>query len=193
VKLRRATPKLRRSAMLAVALPIAIGVSGCHQESHPTFGDGEGVYVDAGKITYQVQLSRELNPFDTEDKHYLAGLPATETQPAPDEEWFAVWLWAKNQSPSAAMTSDSFALVDTQGTRYTPVPLNPNLNPFAWTAQTLESDTTEPTRGSPAFYGPIQGGELLFKIKTTAYNNRPLELEIYASGQPQPSTISLDL
>jgi hypothetical protein len=185
--------KLRRFAILAAALPMAIGLSGCHKEAHPTVADNEGFYVDAGPITYQVQLSRQLNPSDVEDKQYLVGLPAGQPQPKPDEEWFAIWLWAKNQSGQTAATSDSFDIVDTQGTKYTPIPLNTQLNPFAWSAQTLDPLATEPTPGSAAFYGPTQGGEVLFKINTSAYANRPLTLEIHAPGQAQPSTVSLDL
>ena len=44
-----------------------------------------------------------------------------------------------------------------------------------------------------AYYGPTQGGELLFRINDSAYSNRPLTLEIHAAGQAQPSMISLDL
>ena len=34
------------------------------------------MYVDAGPITYQLQISRQLNQYATEDSQYLAGLPA---------------------------------------------------------------------------------------------------------------------
>jgi hypothetical protein len=185
--------RARRRSLLVCLLPLALGLSACgHKESHPTVADNEGFYVDAGPITYQVQLSRELNAYDVEDKEYLAGLPSTVPQPSRDEEWFAIFLWAKNQTHSAQTTTDSFDIVDTQGNKYYPVALNAAVNPFAWTSQTLEPDGTEPGPNSPASFGPTQGGELLFKINDDAYANRPMTLEINAPGQP-PSTVSLDL
>jgi hypothetical protein len=178
--------------MLLCSLPLVLGLAACgHKLSHPTTADSEGVYVDAGPITYQVQVSRQLNQYSVEDREYLAGV----STPAPKfgEEWFAVFLWAKNQTQSNQTTSNSFDIVDTQGHKYFPVPVNSQVNPFAWTAMTLRPLATEPIPDSPASYGPTQGGELLFKISDAAYSNRPLTLEIHAAGQPQPSTVSLDL
>jgi hypothetical protein len=188
----------RRALVLAAAASIALGVGACgNKQAHPTVADANnnGFYVDAGPITYQLQVSRELNPSDVEDRGYLAGLPAATLQPAANEEWFAVFLWAKNQtsSPQTTTATDSFDIVDTQGNRYLPVTLNPQLNPYVWTSQTLLPQGIEPAPGSTAYFGPTQGGELLFKINTSAYANRPLTLEIHAPGQTLPSTISLDL
>jgi hypothetical protein len=183
----------RRLSIIACTIPLALGVAACgSKQSHPTAADNEGFYVDAGPITYQVQLSRELNPYGTEDKAYLAGVTDA-TVLKPDEEWFAVFLWAKNQTGSTQTTTDSFDIVDTQGDVYHPVQLNPQLDPFAWTSQSLKPLGTEPGPDSVASVGPTQGAELLFKINTSAYANRPLILEIHAPGQAKPSTVSLDL
>lgn len=176
--------------LLAVAFA-ALGLAACGQQSHPTSGDSEGAYVDAGPITYQVQLSRELNPYAVEDKEYLSGQSAT--PPKPDEEWFGVFLWAKNQSHAAAPTADTFDIIDTQGNRYFPIPINAQVNPFAWTQQTLAHGGIEPGPDTAASFSPTQGGELLFKLNSSVYGNRPLTLEIYPPGQSRPSSISLDL
>jgi len=181
---------LRRLALLALALPAALGLGACGQLSHPTAADGEGVYVDAGPITYQVQISRQLNPYSTEDREYLTGESAP--PPKPDEEWFAIFLWAKNQSHSNATTSDRFAIVDTEGTHYYPVPINTHVNPFAWTSQTLGHGGTEPSPDSPGWFSATQGLELLFKLNNSVYSNRPLTLQIYPQNG-KPSTVSLDL
>lgn len=170
---------------------MVLGLSACGQQSHPTYADTEGFYVDAGSITYQVQISRQLNQYSTEDKSYLQGV--TEPGATPDESWFAIFLWAKNQTKQAAMTSDSFDLVDTQGIKYHPVQINSQINELAWTPQTLQPGATEPALDSLASLSPTQGEELLFKIGDSAYSNRPLALEIYAKGQAKPSRISLDL
>ncbi len=181
----------RRLLAVAFAVPAALGLAACGQQSHPTSGDGEGVYVDAGPITYQVQLSTQLNQYSIEDKQWLNGESAT--PPKPDEEWFGVFLWARNQSASPAPTSNTFDIIDTVGHRYYPIPINPQVNPFVWTSQTLQHGATEPAPNTAASFAPPQGQLLLFKLPTTVYSNRPLTLEIYPPGESHPSSISLDL
>jgi hypothetical protein len=194
VRNRLAATTSRRLSIVGCGVALALGLAACgHKVAHPTVADANnnGVYLWAGQVTYQLQISRELNPFNVEDREYLAGARPT---PLPaNEEWYAVFLWAKNQTNSRQRTTDSFDIIDTQGNRYYPIPINPLVNPFAWTAQTLLPSGTEPEIGSMAYYGPTQGGELLFRINDSAYSNRPLTLEIHAAGQAQPSMISLDL
>jgi hypothetical protein len=182
---------LRRLSLLAGAVLVVLGTAACGRIAHPTTADNEGVYVDAGPLSYQVQISRQLNPFNIEDKGYLSGVSAP--APGKNEEWFAVFLWAKNETHSNYVTSTSFDIVDTQGTKYYPVSINSGINPYAWTAQTLKPLGTEPAPDSTAYFGPTQGGELLFKLNNSVYSNRPLTLEIFAPGQARPSSVSLDL
>ncbi len=170
---------------------IAVGLAACGKLSHPTAVDSEGEYVDAGPITYQVQVSRQLNPYAADDRQFLAG--ASSPTPSASQEWFGIWLWAKNQTHKDATTTDSFDIVDTQGNKYYPIPINTRVNPFAWTAQTLAPSATEPIPSTASFYVPSQGGLVLFKLNETVYSNRPLTLQIYAPGQTTPSTVSLDL
>lgn len=184
--------------MLTVCvLAAALALSACgHKQAHPTFASAEGTassgfYVDAGKITYQVQISRELNPYSTEDKSYLAGV--TSPPPSPSEEWFAVFLWAKNQTKAVATTTNSFTITDTQGTTYYPVQINTTMNELAWTPQELRPGATEPAPDSLASTSPTQGEELLFKLSDSAFSNRPLLLNIFAQGQAKPSRVELDL
>jgi hypothetical protein len=191
-------PALRRRAALAAAALLALGLTACgHKESHPTFADNEGVYVDAGPLTYQVQISRELNPLNVEDKEYLAGVTAPATRPS--EMWFAVFVWAKNNTDASHTTAgtDSFDIVDTELHHYYPVAINPSDNPYAWNPQTLKPLNTYPVPDSTAYFGPTQGAELLFKLpisgETAVFANRPLALEIHVPGQEKASRISLDL
>ena len=180
------------AAAAASAAVLSLGLSACgHKQSHPTSADNEGVYVDAGPLTYQVQVSRQLNPFNVEDKGYLVGVSSP--PPAPDEMWFAVFLWARNETGLIHSTTDQFSIVDTQGNKYYPVPINSQINPYAWTSQPLKPRGIEPVPDSTAYFGPTQGGLLLFKLNNTVYSNRPLTLQIYAPGQAEPSTVSLDL
>lgn len=186
------TAPARRLLLLAGVLALALTVGACgNKQSHPTTADTEGQYVDAGPLTYQVQLSRQLNPYDVEDRHYLVGVSSIKLKPS--EEWFAVFLWSKNETKHPATTANRFAIVDTSGNRYYPVAINSSVNPFAWTPQTLLPLGTEPAPNSPASFSPTQGSVLLFKLNSSINSNRPLTLEIYAPGATSPSTISLDL
>jgi hypothetical protein len=186
---------VRRYCILACALALSVGVSACGREAHPTVADANnnGFYVDAGPITYQLEVSRQLNQYSTEDSQYLTGLPAGTAQPKPDELWYGVFLWAKNQSDKPEQTADNFDIIDTQGNKYFPIALNRSVNPYAWKQLTLNPSQTEPGLDTIASEGPTQGGLLLFKLNTSVYSNRPLTLQINVPGQSRPSTISLDL
>lgn len=186
---------LRRAWILVCALALAVGLAACGQAEQPTSLENNGVYVDAGPMTYQLQISRTLDPYGVEDRGYLVGLPAgtTPTGLPPDQMWYGVFLWAKNQTKESHLTSDSFDIADTAGDRYYPLRLDASVNPYAWTSQLLDPGGTQPTPSSTAFYGPTQGGLLLFKLPTTVYSNRPLSLYIYPPGGGTPATISLDL
>ena len=186
----------RRLWTIASVLTLALGVTACgHKQAHPHTADANNIggYVDAGPITYQLQISRILNPYSVEDSQYLKGLPLGTPPLTPDQDWYGVFLWAKNQTARPAATSDNFMITDTQNTRYFPVKLNSDLNAFAWTSQKLFPLQTEPGPDTTAFDGPTQGGLLLFRIGTSAYANRPLTLHILSPGNVSLATISLDL
>lgn len=194
----RLPARVSASFVIRCPLPVlgavlaAVTLSACgHKEADPTSASTEGPYVRAGQVSYQVQVSRQLNPYSVEDHGYLVGVgtPA----PTPSQQWLAVFILAKNETHTNKTTTDSFDVVDTQGNRYFPVALNPSANPYAWTPRTLQPLGTEPAPDTTAAFGPTQGAELLFKLNSSVYSNRPLTLEIFASGQSTPTSISLDL
>jgi hypothetical protein len=187
----RRSPGVRRLAVLACAGVTALGFSACGKLSHPTNVDNEGEYVDAGAVTYQVQGSRQLNPYAPDDKQFMMGVSASPLTVG--QMWFGIWLWAVNQTTRDATTSDTFDIVDTQGNVYHPIPINTQVNPFAWTSQTLAPKGVEPSPPTAASQVSPQGGLVLFKLNDTVYSNRPLTLQIFAPGQAKPSTVSLDL
>jgi hypothetical protein len=195
----------RRTWILALTLMVAVGLAACggSSQKHSAGGEATGLnvanannnggYVDAGPVTYQLQISRVLNPYQTEDANYIKGLPAGLAAPTASQQWYGVFLWAKNQTSKPQTTTDKFVVEDTQGNRYYPVSLNPAVNPFAWTSQTLQPLGTEPGPDTAANWGPTQGGLLLFKINNTAFDNRPLTLFILGSDGKRQASISLDL
>ncbi|MDQ6807171.1 MAG: hypothetical protein M3065_19945 [Actinomycetota bacterium] len=177
---------------------LALGLAGCGNSPklrHDADAENFGVYVNAGPITYQLQISRELNGFSTEDAQYLAGLPKGTTPPSATQEWYGVFMWAWNQNKhyQTTATPSNFDIIDTQGNMYHPEPINPLLNPYQWTSQRLAPKQTEPQPDTTAYFGPTQGQLLLFKINTTAYANRPLTLQIRGGALDEvEATIPLD-
>jgi hypothetical protein len=187
---------VRRLWIAACALTLAVGLAACgNRQAHPTVAEANnnGAYVDAGPVTYQLQISRLLNQYSTEDSAYLTGLPTGTIAPTAAQAWYGVFLWAVNQTSKPQTTTDNFEIVDTQGNKYIPVKLNPALNPYAWTSQTLQPLETQPGPDTTAIDGPTQGQLLLFKISTDAFSNRPLTLYILGSGNQRLASISLDL
>ena len=188
---------LRRSLIALCGVLLAVGLAACgHQSRHQNFADAnnDGDYVSAGYVTYQLQISRELNQYSTEDSAYLKGLPSgVSPNLGPSQLWYGVFLWAKNQSGHRATTSDNFEVVDTQGNVYRPLKLNTAVNPFAWTSQSLANLGTEPGPNTVANAGPTQAGLLLFKVSDAVYSNRPLTLYILGPGNRRLGGISLNL
>ena len=150
------------------------------------------MYIDAGPITYQLQVSRQLNQYAVEDRQYLAGLPEGQGQLTPNQLWYGVFLWAKNQTDQFHPTSDSFLITDTTGVNYHPIKLDAELNGYAWTSQVLAPTAIEPEPNTTASFGPTQGGLVLFKLPTSVYSNRPLTLTINP-GTHESAHIELDL
>ena len=190
--------RARRVTILISSLALALAVSGCGNKlarRHFADSSNNATYVWAGPITYQLQLSRQLNGYATEDSQYLRGLPASTTAPTPDQIWYGVFMWAWNQTKTAHYTApaSAFDVVDTQGNMYHPYPINPEANPFAWTSQLLLPNGTEPAPDTAAWAGLTGGQLLLFKINSSAYTNRPLTLQIRNSSGQIQATIPLDL
>lgn len=183
---------VRRLLILASALGLAVCLAACGQTSQPSSDLNNGVYVDAGPITYQLQVSRELNQYGVEDRQYLAGLPAGTAALTPNQLWYGVFLWAKNQTKRPEQTAKSFVIVDSSHHFYYPIQVNPQLNAYAWTQQELLPAHSVPVPDTTAFYGPTGGGLLLFKLPTSVYANRPLKLEI-VPRTGRSGDISLDL
>lgn len=192
--MKAAAPSVRRVSIVASAAVLALGLAACGKKANPPTEENDGVYLMSGPITYQLQVSRTLNPYATEDSQYLKGLPGSDTSLAPNQLWYGVFLWAKNQTKQSAATANTFDIVDTEGNHYYPVPVNPSVNGYAWTPQTLKPGAVEPGPDTQASLGPTQGGLLLFKLSNTVYDNRPLTLEIRGGPAHRVwSTISLDL
>jgi hypothetical protein len=216
---------LTRTRTLAVFLTVALAasVAGCAGGDKPKVvkeGKTEGISVDAGPLTYQVQISRQLNPVDIEDRYYLKGVSASDRElrvcvpnasgettadnaersngtyncPVTDSEvWFAVFIRVSNEGDDAAQAASDFEVKDTVGKPYRPIKLGAE-NDFAYRPKELGGGGLIPVADSVASDGVIQGSLLLFKVTVGSLANRPLQLIIKSAESPQEeATVDLDV
>jgi hypothetical protein len=192
---RLAKPTFVVAALLAI---LALGACG---DSHTrvstgTYAGESGAaapYLDVGPLVYQVQISRQLNPFDVEDAAYLRGVPAAQRALAPGQEWFGVFMQVYNHTSRALPAATSLTVSDTQGNVYAPIV--PDLsNEFAYRAGLVPPNSRLPVPDSVASFGPTQGALLLYKIGIVSLDNRPLELRIVDPSEPsQRASAELDV
>ncbi len=178
---RRLAPALVVISILAPAAALA----GCGaEEEHLEVIEGEP--IEADHLSYNVVISRFLNPDDEEDSAYLS----EQADPPAGEEYFGVFIQVENEGEEAVVIPEAFSVVDTLDTTYEPVETE---NPYALPlGETLEPGGELPVANSTADDGPTQGSLILFLIEEGSTENRPLELEV-----PLPSgelgTIELDI
>ena len=190
----------RKFSLPALAALALIGLAGCG-DSHTrvttgTYAGESGVnapYLNVGQLTYEVQLSRQLSPFDTEDAAYLQGLSPVQRALTPEQEWFAVFLQVYNHSSIGEPAATAVTITDTQGKVYTPLTPDSS-NQFAYRARTVAANGRLPVPDSSAAGGTTQGALLLYKIQIDSLNNRPLTLRIVdPTDESQTASAELDV
>jgi len=169
-------------ALFAVLGSLLLGACGSSHSrvSTGTYAGESGAnapYLDVGPLVYEVQLSRQLNPYDTEDAAYLQGLPPSVRSLSPGQEWFGVFLQVYNHSARPRLAANSVTVGDTQGTIYVPVIPGP-ANEFAYRGGIVPANGRLPVLDSVAANGATQGALLLYKINLVSLDNRPLKLTI---------------
>jgi hypothetical protein len=175
---------LRKHLSLLLALLAAVALSACG-DSHTRVSTGtyagesgaNAPYLNVGPLVYEVQLSRELGPSDTEDAAYLQGLSPAERALAPGQEWFGVFVQIYNSTSTSLPAATSLTVTDTQGNSYIPV-IPDSTNPFAYRGGLVPANSRLPLPESIANAGSTQGALLLYKIQVISLDNRPLELKI---------------
>jgi hypothetical protein len=184
---------MRRLLVISAALFCALLASGCGNKLETvTLGDTEGVYLDVDHLKYQIQISRYMNANDVEDRSYLKGLPESTAQPTGEETWFGVFLRVQNTSDKPMAPASDFEITDTQENVYRPIPVDTDINPFAYKPDPIAPKSLIPEPDSVASETTIQGSMLLFKIKTESLQNRPLEFR-FKGGQGTTGVIDLDV
>ena len=95
----------RRLSVVLSAVLVSVALSACGK--HEATGlvrtaETEGIYLDVSDLKYQIQVSRQLNPYDTQDRPYLAGIPADQAKLAPDQVWFGIFMRVQNETEAGA-------------------------------------------------------------------------------------------
>lgn len=187
----------RRTSTLLLApavAALAIGAGGCGNKSNSIHGgDTEGVFLNVGPMKYQVQISRQLNPSIPEDSTFLSDVGQGQNKLAPDELWFAVFIRVENPSKQAQPPASDYEITDTEHNVYRPVFIGPG-NPFRYTTRPIPAHGVAPDPDSIAGQiGSINGQELLFRLKRSTFENRPLVLTIRSTSPPDRATDILDV
>jgi hypothetical protein len=176
--------RLRKFPFVVLALLAVLALSACG-DSHTRVSTGtyagesgaNAPYLDVGPLIYEVQLSRELNPSNSEDAAYLQGLSPAERQLGPGQEWFAVFIQVYNNTSQELPAASEVTIADTQGNTYSPI-VPEQTNGYAYRAGMVPARGQLPAPDTTADYGPTQGALLLYKIQIVSLDNRPLELRI---------------
>jgi hypothetical protein len=184
---------MRRPLLLLAVLLAGLTLNACGNADEPaTEGETEATYLELGGLQYQVQISRQLNPYDVEDRYFIDGAAGADVPLGRDNTWFGVFIRVYNDGEQTRMPTSDFEIHDTQGNEYKPVALD-DTNVFRYQPAELGSSQMLPTPGTPAFNGPIRGSLLLFRIKIGSFENRPLEFVITQPGVAGHAQLPLDV
>jgi hypothetical protein len=182
----------RRLSVLLSAVLVSVALSACGK--HEATGlvrtaETEGIYLDVSDLKYQIQVSRQLNPHDTQDRPYLAGLSATDAKLAPDQVWFGVFMRVQNETKGALRPSDDIRITDSQEEVFKPIALGAQNNYAYRSNDAIPGEETMPLLDTPGYDTPSRGALILFKVTLTALSNRPLELRLEGRKVPQQTGI----
>jgi len=194
--------RLPLAIFLALVLCAAFVVAGCGEEEELQVVEGEP--LELGEVSYNVQITRFLNPGDSEDEGYLAG----QQPPKPGEAYLGVFLTIENDGDEEADVPYAFKVRDTQAAEnsshglgiYDPIPSSsvyalqlPGQDESAsggfeegavedLQPTTIPAGDELPVANSTAATGVIGGAMLLFLVDQEVAENRPLELEVPGEG-----------
>lgn len=164
-------PRIVSIAALALVLTLLAGVlSACGEEATSEVVEGEPIEI--GDLSYNISITRFLNPDDNEDAEYLVGQPPA----PPGKEYLGVFLVVENETEEPVTSADGYTVVDTIEAEYEPAESE---SPYA-----LEIGAEVPAEGqiplpdTTAATGPNKASLLIFEVDDGVGDNRPLKLEI---------------
>ncbi|MFL5908636.1 MAG: hypothetical protein ACJ75Z_13700 [Solirubrobacterales bacterium] len=181
-------PGYKGGLALLFALALAlVGVAGCGDNS-PGKDAEEGVPIQLGELTFNVQETRFLNPAQPDDKEYLMG---QKLPPPAGKSYLGVFLTVHNEGDSADTLpmASQMSIVDTTGVAYQAIPSS---TPFAAPLGTqIAGGGDIPAPGTAAANGPTQGALMIFLVDLAVNENRPLKLEVEHQGETGEITLDI--
>ena len=197
---RRLRSRSRRRLAIAGGVVTAVALSACGRanmrETTGSYSGQNGApapYLNVGKLVYQVQISRSLNPWELEDASFLQGVPDAGKNLEAGEEWFGVFLQVYNETKSAHPDASNVTITDTEGQVYHPI-VPSTTNQFAYRPGEIPQKGQVPALDSPASYDSAGGALLIYKIKLEALEDRPLKINIANPANPsEKASAELDV
>jgi hypothetical protein len=177
---------MRRPLAIVLCLlvaPAALAVAACGEEEEIEVVEGEPLHL--GELSYNVQLTRFLNPDDAEDAEYLLG----QDPPPPGQAYLGVFMVVENESEESLSSSSDYTVVDTTEQSFSPLDSE---SPYALNVgEQVPGEGELPLADTTAATGPNQGAMLIFLVPDEVSENRPLELQI--AGEDATGTVELDI
>lgn len=177
-----------RHLVLPMLAAASVALTACGNDGTQKSAETEGTYVTIGSVQYQVEVSRQLNPRNVEDKEFLKGLTGDEQALSADQLWFGIFLRAKNLTHTRLPTARQFTLTDTIGEEFSSIYAD-NIVNYAPTV--LDPGDVWPHTNEISSFQP-QGKLLLFKVTNSSLVDRPLEMKI-VSPDGDEGTIQIDV
>jgi hypothetical protein len=170
------------AALVLVALALGVSACGYSSDSKDVV---EGESVSLGELQYTVIFSRYLNPNDNEDSAYLVGQPPL----PPGESYFGVFFEVQNESEEPQRLPPAVEITDAGNQVFHALP-SESLYALPFGGE-VESQEQIPVLDSTPQQGPIEGSLVVFRLPSSASENRPLTLHI--PGPEGPAEVTLDL
>jgi hypothetical protein len=164
----------RRSLSIVAALLAALALAGvfaaCGEEQETEVVEGEP--IELADLSYNIGLTRFLNPDDNEDAEYLVGQPPAD----PGFAYLGVFLTIQNETDGELPSAEDYVVRDTLENEYLPIESE---SPYALEiGAVVPAEDELPLPDTTAQTGPNQGSLLLFLVEDSVSENRPLKLEI---------------
>jgi hypothetical protein len=176
-----------RAPIIAILLALfaALAVASCGGEEPGGTEGSEGEPVVLDDVSYNVGITRPLNPDDPEDVEYLVGQP----QARSGTYYLGVFIEIINESDETKTTAHTYTVLDTLDNEYHPVPTD---SPYALDiGRELDADGQLPVPDTTAETGPNQGSLIIFHVDDSVSDNRPLMLEIESGGETGEVTLDI--
>jgi hypothetical protein len=168
-----------------IALLAALVLASCGGEEPGGTEASEGEPIVLDDVSYNVGITRPLNPDDPEDIEYLVGQPRAR----PGTYYLGVFIEIINESDETKTTAHTYTVTDTLDNEYHPAPSD---SPYALDiGRELDADGQLPVPDTTAETGPNQGSLLIFHVDDTVSDNRPLKLEIESGSETGEVTLDI--